>query len=209
MIDIKGAIFDLDGTLFDSMTMWDSIAEGYLKSQGVTPSDDCAGDSPRHGASSRPASIFAAIGLTLPVRRIAVGINRMVEDFYFNRVQLKDGVAEALKRLKSRGVNMCVATATDRYLVEAGLRQTGISAYFGRIFTCTVRAPVRTRPIFSCGRLTFWGRTSGKPSFSRTRFTPSGQQKKPVFRRPPFMTSLPASSRRDWKACRLLLQVVC
>ena len=37
---IKGAIFDLDGTLLDSMFIWDTIGEEYLRSLGKEPHED-------------------------------------------------------------------------------------------------------------------------------------------------------------------------
>lgn len=137
MKEIKGAIFDLDGTLFNSMMMWESIAADYLISQGVKPDDDVR-EAVRAMSIQQVCEHFCtSYGLALSQEEIISGINRLVEDFYFNRVQLKDGVNETLGRLKSCGVRMCVATATDRYLVEAGLRRTGISDYFECIFTCT------------------------------------------------------------------------
>lgn len=146
MRDIKGAIFDLDGTLFDSMNMWNSIAEDYLKSRGIKPDEDVR-EAVRAMSIQQVCEHFcSAYGLTLSQEDIAAGINEMVEDFYFHRVTLKDGAAEALRRLKSRGVKMCVATATDRYLVEAGLRRTGISEYFDRIFTCTEAGAGKDEP---------------------------------------------------------------
>jgi HAD superfamily hydrolase (TIGR01509 family) len=76
-------------------------------------------------------------GLPLTSEEITCGINGMVEDFYFHKAPLKDGVLEMLKELKKRGIKMCVATATDRHLVERALHRVGILEYFGHIFTCT------------------------------------------------------------------------
>lgn len=157
MIDIKGAIFDLDGTLLDSMTMWDSIAENYLKSQGVKPNDHVR-EAVRAMSIQQVCEHFCSeYGLALSREEIVGGINGMVEDFYFRRVQLKDGVSETLKTLRKRGVKMCLATATDRYLVEAGLRRTGISDYFGRIFTCTEAGAGKDEPDIFLQALDFLG----------------------------------------------------
>ncbi len=137
MIDFKGAIFDLDGTLFDSMPMWEGVASDYLISQGMKPNDDVR-EAVRAMSIQQVCEHFCAeYGIHLSQEEIVSGINRLVEDFYINRVRLKDGVIVMLERLKKRGVKMCLATATDRYLVEAGLRRTGIGDYFSRIFTCT------------------------------------------------------------------------
>lgn len=137
MIKIKGAIFDLDGTLLDSMHIWDTIAEDYLKSHGITPNSDIR-EAVKSMSIQQVCEHFCNVyGLPLTNGEIAKGVNGMIEDFYFNHVVLKDGVPEMLNKLQSRGVKMCVATATDRYLVEAGLRRNGIFKYFSQIFTCT------------------------------------------------------------------------
>jgi HAD superfamily hydrolase (TIGR01509 family) len=157
MKEIKGAIFDLDGTLFDSNSMWDSIVEEYLKSQGITPSNDVSEAVSAMSIQQVCGYFCSAYGLDLSHDEIVNGINRMVEDFYYNRVQLKEGVRETLSRLQKHGVKMCVATATDRYLVEAGLIRTGISDYFGRIFTCTEVGAGKDAPDIYCQALDFLG----------------------------------------------------
>ena len=137
MIDIRGAIFDMDGTLLDSMVIWDTVAVDYLKGLGITPNDDIY-EAVRSMSIQQVCEHFCAVyGIAQSQEQMTRGINAMVEDFYFNRAPLKPGVQETLDRLKARGVTMCVATATDRYLVEAALRRTGILPYFGQIFTCT------------------------------------------------------------------------
>lgn len=146
MINLKGAIFDLDGTLLDSMSMWESVAEDYLQSRGIKPNDDVR-EAVRAMSIQQVCEHFCtSYGLKLSQEEIINGINGMVEDFYFHRVRLKAGVADMLEGLKKRGVKMCLATATDRYLVEAGLRHTGIHDYFDVIFTCTECGAGKDRP---------------------------------------------------------------
>ena len=65
------------------------------------------------------------------------GINKTVENFYFYTVQPKQGVIEFLELLKSMNVKMCIATATDRYQVEAALKRCDMDKCFSEIFTCT------------------------------------------------------------------------
>ena len=65
------------------------------------------------------------------------GINRTVEDFYFHTVQPKEGVITFLEQMKAQGIRMCIATATDRYQVDAALKRCGMGKFFSEIFTCT------------------------------------------------------------------------
>ena len=59
----------------------------------------------------------------------------MIEDLYKSTVPLKKGVAEFLAGLSKAGVRMCIATVTDKYLVEAALTRLKVRQYFGEIIT--------------------------------------------------------------------------
>ena len=65
------------------------------------------------------------------------GVNRTVEDFYFHTVEPKLGVIDFLGELYRRNIKMCIATATDRYQVEAALQRCKMRYFFSEIFTCT------------------------------------------------------------------------
>lgn len=133
---IQGAIFDLDGTLFDSNPIWSNIGERYLLSIGITPKENLA-------EAFRTASLYQAAchiideyKVSLTAHEIMDGVNRLVEGFYEKEAELKSGVYEFLRRLNEAGVKMCIATATDRHLVRAALERVGISEFFSEIFTC-------------------------------------------------------------------------
>lgn len=154
---LEGAIFDVDGTLFDSMGMWSTAASRYLKTQGVEPPE---------GIDKKFITLSLAEGSKLIKREflpcltweeIAQGINRQIEDFYFNLKETKPGVPELLKALRDGGVSMCIATATDKYLVEKALRNCGILEYFGEIFTCPDLGVGKDTPHIYRTALTFLG----------------------------------------------------
>lgn len=157
MIKFKGAIFDLDGTLFDSMPMWETVAWDYLISRGIRPNDDVREAVRAMSIQQVCAHFCSEYGLNLSQEDIIDGINGFVEAFYFHRVTLKAGVAAMLESLKKRDVKMCLATATDRYLVEAGLQRTGIGEYFGQIFTCTETGAGKDQPDIFNEALQFLG----------------------------------------------------
>lgn len=134
---IKGAIFDLDGTLFDSMFIWDTIGEIYLRSIGYEPKENLNETFKTMSLYNAACYYKSEYGVTLSVDEIMDGVNRMVEKYYINEVQLKTGVYDFIKHLHNIGVKMCIATATDKYLVEAALKRCGIKECFSEIFTCT------------------------------------------------------------------------
>jgi HAD superfamily hydrolase (TIGR01509 family) len=132
----QGAIFDLDGTLLDTMPAWATLAVDYLLSVGVSPKDDML-DTIKYMTMQQTAEHFQSeYGLDLSASEIVQGINAKIESFYFEKAEPKKGVNEFLTFLKSLGVKMCVVTATDKYLVEAALSRCGLLAFFDDIITC-------------------------------------------------------------------------
>ena len=132
---IKGAIFDLDGTLLDSMSIWDTIGEDYLHSLGIEPRENLAETFKTFTLEESAEYYRTHYGVNLSVEEIVNCVNGMIEDFYRNTVPLKKGVFEFLAGLSEKGVKMCIATVTDKYLAEAALTRLKVRQYFGEIFT--------------------------------------------------------------------------
>ncbi len=133
---IKGAIFDLDGTILDSMFIWDTIGEDYLRSLGIEPKENLKETFKTFTLKQSAEYYRKKYGVTLSVQEIVNGVNKMVESYYAETVKLKSGIDVLLKKLKADGVKMCVATVTDKALVEAALNRLGVREYFSAIFTC-------------------------------------------------------------------------
>ena len=136
-MNVKCAIFDFDGTLFDSMFIWENVGEIYLRSLGKEPKPSM-GDDVRTMSLYQSACYFRReYDLPLSAEEIMTGINRTVEDFYIHEVQPKPGVVDFLKQMQKAEIPMCIATATDRYQIEAALGRCGMADYFEAIFTCS------------------------------------------------------------------------
>ena len=144
---LKGAIFDFDGTLVDSMFIWDTIGEDYLRSLGKEPHEDLKETFMTLTLEEASEYYRTHYGVTLSVKEIVDGVNTMVEGIYRTRVTLKHGVPDYLAQLKENGARMCIATVTDRYLVEETLDRLGILQYFSEIFTCAEVGYGKDKPI--------------------------------------------------------------
>lgn len=144
---LKGAIFDFDGTLVDTMFIWDTIGEDYLRSLGKEPHEDLKKTFMTLTLEEAAEYYRTHYGVTLSVKEIVDGVNTMVEGIYRTRVALKQGVADFLAQLKENGTRMCIATVTDRYLVEETLDRLGLLQYFSEIFTCAEVGYGKDKPI--------------------------------------------------------------
>ncbi len=133
---IRGAIFDVDGTLLDSMFIWDTIGEAYLRSIGYEPRENLNEVFKNMSLLQAARYYQTEYGVTLCVDEIMNGVNAMLERCYRFEAPLKAGVIELLEQLRESGVKLCIATATDRFLVEAALERCGVLSCFGEIFTC-------------------------------------------------------------------------
>ena len=133
---LQSAIFDMDGTLLDSMFIWDDLGPGMLRAQGITPEEGLT--EKLKVLTLRQGAAYCKERYALPqsVEEIVSLIEGRVEKFYKEEVQAKPGVEKFLSLLKMEGVWMYVATATDRHLAEAALRHAGIDGYFRGILTC-------------------------------------------------------------------------
>ena len=132
---MEGAIFDLEGTLLDSMSIWDTIGNDYLRALGIEANENLAETFKTFTLEQSAEYYRAHYGIALSVCEIINGINAMIEDFYRNTAPLKKGVAEFLDRLSRKNIKMCIATVTDKQLAEAALNRLNIRSYFTDVFT--------------------------------------------------------------------------
>ena len=133
---IQGAIFDVDGTLLDSMSVWANIGADYLRFLGYEPRENLNETFKSMSLYQAACYYQSEYGVTLSTDEIIAGVNDRIGQFYRERAGLKPGVAGFLRQLREKGVKMCIATSTDRPLVEAALERCGVLAYFSDIFTC-------------------------------------------------------------------------
>ncbi|NLM36682.1 MAG: HAD family phosphatase [Firmicutes bacterium] len=154
---IAGAIFDLDGTILDSIPIWEQAAEVFLHSMGIEAEKGLGKTMFTMSMQQGAAFLKERYLSEWEVEAIIAGINRTIEDFYFAQVPLKDGAAEFLKAMKQAGIKMVAATSSDRRVVEGALKRLKIMDCFARIFTCTEIGAGKDQPDIYLAAAAFMG----------------------------------------------------
>lgn len=133
--DKKAVIFDLDGTLIDSMWMWKAIDIEYLGRFGY----DCPEDLQKviEGMSFTETAVYFKERFRIPdsIDEIKADWVRMSIDKYRNEVPLKDGARAFLEYAKQAGMVMGIATSNGREMVDAVLHSLEIAPFFSNITT--------------------------------------------------------------------------
>lgn len=144
---MKGAVFDVDGTLLDSMPIWMEAGSRYLKTLGLVPEEGLGEKIFSMTMSEGADYLNRAYGLHKEPSRIIDEINAVVEGFYFREAPLKPGTIELLDAMREAGMKLSAATATDYHLIEGAFRRLGILEYFSGIFTCTQVGAGKDKPL--------------------------------------------------------------
>lgn len=141
------AIFDMDGTLVDSMGYWDRLAVEFLESRGVAEVSGELLEKIVPMTMTESAALFQQeFGLEGTPEALAAEINGMMDEHYRRDVPLKAGVQEYLEALHQKGVKMCVASATAEHLMEACLQRLGVRDYFEFLLSCETVGAGKTQP---------------------------------------------------------------
>ena len=140
MNKITGAIFDLDGTLTDSMSVWTGCYAMVLKRYFKATYEDLSREMAQ-ALDTAPITIGIPMlcryfRSSISAEKILKEIDEYLYHFYFYEVCLKDGVRELLEHLYSKEVKMCVASASSPRFVQAAIKHCKIDPYFTKVFTC-------------------------------------------------------------------------
>lgn len=137
-MDRKYCIFDMDGTLVDSMDYWRRLGFEYLEGKGV-PEEDAVRtmEAVKNLTLSQSVQLFLdTYGLPGTPEDVLVEMRDIMERHYRTDVGLKPGIVNYLDQLRERGCRLCVATATDERLAHICLERLGIDDKFEFLLSC-------------------------------------------------------------------------
>lgn len=148
-MDKKFAIFDMDGTLTDSMGFWENAAGEYLLSCGV-PEEALTPELMmriKTSTVSDTSRLFVEhFGIQATPELIMTEIERFMKHHYSTDVPLKPGVRDYLEKLRQNNVKMCVASATGAPLIDLCLSRLGVKDYFEFLLSCETVGVGKSRP---------------------------------------------------------------
>lgn len=143
---IQAVIFDLDGTLVDSMWIWEAIDREYFRQHGLEVPAGLQQQISGMSFSETADYIKEQFAISDTVEEMKNIWNEMAEKKYESEVPLKPGAYEFLIRLKEQGIKTGVATSNSKHLVELTLQARGIRSYMDSVHTACEVAHGKPEP---------------------------------------------------------------
>lgn len=158
---IKGAIFDLDGTLIDSLVLWDLLWERFgdefLNGEKFKPAD-------KDDKAVRTMILKDAMQYLHSIYKIGESGEHLykiaydlVREFYENKVEAKEGACEFLESCKKKGIKMCLSSATEKRLLKIVLNRCNMEGYFDGVISCAEIGKGKDQPDIYLAAIDFLG----------------------------------------------------
>lgn len=135
-MNIEAAIFDLDGTLTDSMYIWNQAPAQLVRQFGGQPPEDLARDLREMGRRKASEYMVQRFALRCTPEEVMQGVNDLVTEEYRLRVPMKRGADRLLYRLSLLKIPCCVATASEAFQAREALKRLDLWRYMRFALSC-------------------------------------------------------------------------
>lgn len=135
----KGIIFDLDGTLIDSLDLWSEIDKAFFKKRNIVIDRDLYPEVKGKSYTETVRYLKKTFNLEESIKQLKKERNLLAEKFY-KKVKLKKDVLKVLKYFKKNNKKIGIATSNSRHLANTALKNLEIKKYFTVLVTsCDVK----------------------------------------------------------------------
>lgn len=150
------AIFDMDGTLLDSMTIWSVIDQLFFAKHNCTLDPEFQQFVATLTLDESSVYMCEHYNLSITPEQVKKEFLDILDDYYRYKLPLKDGALDLLKHLRENGIKIMVATANEYDISYAALERTGVLRYADGLVTCSMVNASKNSPavyLFACEKM--------------------------------------------------------
>ncbi len=133
--NIKYAIFDMDGTILNSMPYWDNLLRNYITLKGYTVTEQLEKEAISMTVKEAIAYIKEVYSIETSVEDIEKELIQIIKEQYKSEIPAKKHIVSVIKNLYKKGIKMCVLTSSDYSCACEAIKRNGLDDYFDNIFT--------------------------------------------------------------------------
>ena len=145
---MKAAIFDMDGTLLDSMNEWRKLNCSFVREQGIELTPEQEKDLLSMSGMMVVEYVKERFGIETPFSTLLDRSSRLMEQPYRTGLPPKDGAIAYLARLRARGVKTVICTATPSRLMMIALNKAGLIPNLDYIYSTDMLEGGKSDPAF-------------------------------------------------------------
>lgn len=134
-MNVKGVIFDCDGTLLDSMGIWQSLELKIAEHVGISLSEEERITLNANTPAQTARYFHEVYNVGSSPQEVLSSMDDVLETFYRYEVQPRRGAVELVEELKRRRIHMTVVSSSPGSLLKLGLERVGIYSHFDEVIS--------------------------------------------------------------------------